>query len=473
MHIFISHSSKDAKIANEVCEYLEDNKHTCFIAPRDIRPGHDYASEIVDGIDGSDVILFLLSDASNNSPHVLREIERSVGLNIPILVYSLEEVTLSKSLEYFIMTHQWINTIHSEYSIILQSINDLANSKPTPNQTETKENRHSNLIEKESLTESNDKELKKIFFPLSILVLITAILVLSLGLNNTQQKSDSQNDDKNASHTTSDSNSNSYSGDIKVGDIVSFGSYYDEIIDWYVVSIDKANGHATLVAKNILTFKGFDAADSGNFNWDGDKCYYGVDMTNGDLTLQAHIRGDSNWATSTIRQWLNSDELEVRYEGQAPTALSFTDGHNEYSSEAGFLYNFSKEERDSVIVSKIITPGNALAKEENITTSDKVYLMSEEELKLLEECGLSKYAVPTEKAVEHDESKYYVNYCLDRNIETAAYWLRTPDTKESSKCMVLSTHVEDKIVSSMAGLSYCGVRPVLTVNLNANTLTLR
>lgn len=476
MKIFISHSSKNAKVATELCEYLENNKHTCFIAPRDIRPGYDYASEIVDGVDSSNVMLLLLSIDSNNSPHVLREIERAVGLNIPILVYKLEEVTLSKSLEYFLITHQWINTAQSEYSIVLQSINNLCQSTPNTNQIATKDASSNNSLESKSYNVADSKELKKVFFPLSIIVLITAIAVLSLVIGNiwSKPKSNTGEDTNSTKNSTTDINANSYSDKIKVGDIVTFGTYYDETIDWYVVNIEKTSGYATLISKNILTFKGFDAAESGNYNWDGTKSYYSIeDTTGGDLTLQAHIRGDNTWATSTLRQWLNSDELEVKYEGQAPTALSFTDGYNEYNAEPGFLYNFTKEEKESIVVSDVTTPGNALSKEEFIITSDKVFLITEEELTLLEECGFSKYAVPTQKAIDNDESKYYINYCLDRNIETAAYWLRTPDTKESSKCMILSTHADDKMVSSDAGVSYCGVRPAIIVDLNADTLTIR
>lgn len=109
MHIFLSHSSKDAEEARRVCELLEQNDIPCFIAPRDIRLGKEYAEEIVDGIDQAAAVILLLSEEANKSPHVLREVERAVSRSIPILVYKLEEVTLSKSMEYFLMTHQWMN----------------------------------------------------------------------------------------------------------------------------------------------------------------------------------------------------------------------------------------------------------------------------------------------------------------------------------------------------------------------------
>ena len=105
--IFISHSSSDVKEATRICEYLEKNYINCFIAPRDIKVGASYAEELLDGIDNSKILLLMLSNESNSSPHVLREVERAVSRSIPIVVYKLEFVELSKSMEYFLMTNQW------------------------------------------------------------------------------------------------------------------------------------------------------------------------------------------------------------------------------------------------------------------------------------------------------------------------------------------------------------------------------
>ena len=43
MHIFISHSSEDSELAKKLCGMLEAEGHKCFIAPRDIRSGYEYA----------------------------------------------------------------------------------------------------------------------------------------------------------------------------------------------------------------------------------------------------------------------------------------------------------------------------------------------------------------------------------------------------------------------------------------------
>ena len=40
--VFLSHSSKDAALANELCRLLEANSITCWIAPRNIVSGTSY-----------------------------------------------------------------------------------------------------------------------------------------------------------------------------------------------------------------------------------------------------------------------------------------------------------------------------------------------------------------------------------------------------------------------------------------------
>ena len=44
--IFISYSSKDEQIANEICAFFEKEGVNCWIAPRNIEVGKEYGGEI-------------------------------------------------------------------------------------------------------------------------------------------------------------------------------------------------------------------------------------------------------------------------------------------------------------------------------------------------------------------------------------------------------------------------------------------
>ena len=109
--VFICHSSKDRTIANAICSKLEQNRIRCWIAPRDVIPGREYAQSIIEAISGSKLTVLVFSDNSNQSPHVHREIERTVSHAIPILPFRVDDVIPSPALEYFISDAHWLDAI--------------------------------------------------------------------------------------------------------------------------------------------------------------------------------------------------------------------------------------------------------------------------------------------------------------------------------------------------------------------------
>lgn len=109
--VFICHSSKDKKIADAICAKLEQNGIRCWIAPRDVVPGSDFAESIVEAIHATKVTVFVFSANSNASPHVSHELERSVSLGLPILPFRVDEVVPSPALEYFISSAHWLDAL--------------------------------------------------------------------------------------------------------------------------------------------------------------------------------------------------------------------------------------------------------------------------------------------------------------------------------------------------------------------------
>ena len=93
--VFISKSSKDDTIANAVCNVLEKNNISCWIAPRDITPGLTFAAEIVKGIENSKILLVIVSQHSNESGHVLNEINRAVEVNKIILPFKIDATDIN------------------------------------------------------------------------------------------------------------------------------------------------------------------------------------------------------------------------------------------------------------------------------------------------------------------------------------------------------------------------------------------
>lgn len=48
--VFISYASQDAAVANSMVEHLESQGSKCWMAPRDVRPGAQYADAIIRAI---------------------------------------------------------------------------------------------------------------------------------------------------------------------------------------------------------------------------------------------------------------------------------------------------------------------------------------------------------------------------------------------------------------------------------------
>lgn len=454
MQIFISHSSRDASIAVQICERLEKSGLNCFIAPRDIRPGKEYAEEIVKGIDNSAGMVLLMSQNANGSPHVLREVEHAVSGGTPILVYKIQEVALSKSMEYFLMTHQWVSAKPREdYADIVAFARDLA--KEEKEEADAKQGAGVLTGARAGAGKGSGGAVRR---KAGIIGAAAALLAIGLMVCFAMGK---------------------YGGmglkpkpvSLQVGETVLFGSYLDQDIAWRVLRISEDETQAVLVASHILTMKAYDAAESGRYNYDGDQNYWtAASRADTDPVLQAWVRGNSDWSASNLRTWLNADTEVVVYSGQPPAATAMAEKKNGYQTEAGFLYGFTREEKDAIVETELVTKGNALSETGSVTTIDRVWLLSLEELTWFDQAGISKFASPTEEAVRQDQSLWYSLDYDTYGVEYFCWWLREPVPDTASLCYLVNNGYGEKVIrQENVGLEGFGVRPALTVDLRRVT----
>ncbi|MBN1637639.1 MAG: toll/interleukin-1 receptor domain-containing protein [Ignavibacteriales bacterium] len=120
--VYISYSTKDSEVTKKIVKYLEEAGVKCWMAPRDILPGIDWAKSIIDGIVTSKLMLLIFSKNSNESPQVLREVERAVNRQIPIMPFRIEEAPMSGSMEYFISSHHWFDAFDSPLETYLDDL---------------------------------------------------------------------------------------------------------------------------------------------------------------------------------------------------------------------------------------------------------------------------------------------------------------------------------------------------------------
>lgn len=130
---FISHSTADGQIALDICNIIEKEGFSCWIAPRDIKAGQNWDVEILDGLETTAALILLFSSRVYNSKHVKRELEIAADCNNAILPIRIENVPLNKNYKYYLHGVQWTDAyeipIKDKLKPLLYSLNKLCSTK--------------------------------------------------------------------------------------------------------------------------------------------------------------------------------------------------------------------------------------------------------------------------------------------------------------------------------------------------------
>jgi hypothetical protein len=107
--IFISHSSKDRRIAETICDALESRDIPCWMSSRDIGPGQNYQEAIVEAISSVQAMVLVFSENANNSNEVKKELALAGQHHTTIIPVRVEDVAPKGAFAYELSTHQWID----------------------------------------------------------------------------------------------------------------------------------------------------------------------------------------------------------------------------------------------------------------------------------------------------------------------------------------------------------------------------
>lgn len=115
--IFISYSFKDEQRALELVKEIEKAVRPCWISCRNILVSGSFAASISQAIHNTKIVIVLLSESSNKSKHVPREISLAVKNDISILPVSLEPVSLSEGMDYWLAAVERLGPIDDEKAL--------------------------------------------------------------------------------------------------------------------------------------------------------------------------------------------------------------------------------------------------------------------------------------------------------------------------------------------------------------------
>lgn len=93
------------------CAALESAGVRCWIAPRDIRAGTEYAEGIVAAIDSCHIMVLIFSSNANASPQIHREIERAVSKGLTIIPFRIEDIAPTRAMEYYLGAIHWLDAL--------------------------------------------------------------------------------------------------------------------------------------------------------------------------------------------------------------------------------------------------------------------------------------------------------------------------------------------------------------------------
>lgn len=124
--VFISYSSKNQKVVEAMCAYLEQHKVRCFVAYHDIPKGVVWAKAIVEALDESKMMVVVFSEEFNLSDQVDREIELASEDKKPILTFRISNTMFKGAKKYYLKNINWIDAFPNPENLFDSLLDNVA-----------------------------------------------------------------------------------------------------------------------------------------------------------------------------------------------------------------------------------------------------------------------------------------------------------------------------------------------------------
>jgi tetratricopeptide (TPR) repeat protein len=128
--VFISHSASDAEAVHAVVRDLETEGIVCWIGPRDVQAGLDYAEQITSAIQDASALVFFHTAVSAHSEHCKRELDLAMQAKLRILPVLLDDTPYTGSYAYRLAGLHWVDGREPAFVQLLASV--LSSSEGVP-----------------------------------------------------------------------------------------------------------------------------------------------------------------------------------------------------------------------------------------------------------------------------------------------------------------------------------------------------
>jgi hypothetical protein len=123
--IFISYSSKDKPVADQLVTHIEQAGFSCWIAPRNIEGGAEYSEVIEKAILKCKVFVLVFSENSEKSPWVKSELNIAFSENKYLIPYKIDATPLKGTMRLLLNDKHWIEQnedVNKQKNLLLSAI---------------------------------------------------------------------------------------------------------------------------------------------------------------------------------------------------------------------------------------------------------------------------------------------------------------------------------------------------------------
>lgn len=134
--VFISYSTKDKKVVEGICGYLERYGYRCFVAYRDINPGIPWPEAIPPAIRESFLMVVVFSEEFNSSEQTDRELTIAVKNGKTIIPFRISDVDMTGTKEYVLSNLNWIDAFPDPeryFGRLKEAVSKVIGQPATPN----------------------------------------------------------------------------------------------------------------------------------------------------------------------------------------------------------------------------------------------------------------------------------------------------------------------------------------------------
>ena len=161
-------------------------KIRCWVAPRDILPGQDWAESIEGAISKSKLLIIIFSSYSNNSKQVSRETSLAFNSEVTVIPFRIEDIEPKGAMKYYLLNTHWQDALTPPIENHIKKLIEIASTFIGKKIDDTEEvdkiisdqSKELTEIKKEFIEKQSKKKLAIILGVAGVIILAAAIAVL-------------------------------------------------------------------------------------------------------------------------------------------------------------------------------------------------------------------------------------------------------------------------------------------------------